>query len=76
MAEFFDTHTEYVDMKNFLGFNGLFTENDDPTVRLTRSCLICGTLENQDAQVFTEEQWICTECAKKIGKLIGVRTDV
>ena len=40
----------------------------------TRQCLICSRLENEKAMIVKEVGWICPECAKKIGVLIGVRT--
>ena len=41
----------------------------------TRICMICDKLENPNADMAREGGWICPDCKKKIGKLIGVRTD-
>lgn len=41
----------------------------------SRICTICGEMEYPKAQAATTMTWVCPECAKKIGKLIGVRTE-
>lgn len=42
---------------------------------ISRICTICREMEYPQAQTATKVTWICPECAKKIGKLIGVRTE-
>lgn len=44
-------------------------------VYVSRQCAICEEVEFPACEAITQELWICPECAKKIGKLIGVRTD-
>ena len=36
----------------------------------SRRCVFCGKLEN-NSYVIKDETWICLDCAKLIGKLIG-----
>lgn len=38
-------------------------------------CGICGESQYKDSYYETTDFWLCPECAKKIGKLIGVRTE-
>lgn len=40
----------------------------------TRRCVFCGKLEN-NSDVIKDETWICLDCAKLIGKLIGANAD-
>ena len=42
---------------------------------LSRRCVFCGSFENKAANVESNETWICTDCAKQIGRLIGKRTE-
>ena len=41
----------------------------------SRICTICGKMEYPQSDKATTMTWLCPECAKKIGKLIGVRAD-
>lgn len=42
----------------------------------SRVCRICNKYEYPNAEVIDNHNtWICNECAKKLGKLIDVRTD-
>ena len=46
-----------------------------PTMPPTEQCLVCDTRKNPKANVVDRGiPWLCPECKKKIGKLIGVRT--
>lgn len=38
-------------------------------------CSICGESQYKDSYYATTNFWLCPECVKKIGKLIGVRTE-
>ena len=45
-----------------------------PTVS-SRRCVFCGSLENRLANTVSKEIWICLDCARQIGRLIGRNTE-
>lgn len=46
---------------------------DDELV--TRKCLICEKKESPDVELVSVFGWVCPDCQRKIGKLIGILTD-
>ena len=53
----------------FLDGDGIVLKKYEP------ACVFCGSFENKAANVESNETWICTDCAKQIGRLIGKRTE-
>ena len=41
----------------------------------TLQCAVCLKKQDEEAALIRNDGWICPSCARKIGNLIGVRTD-
>ena len=46
----------------------------DDNMPPSRRCVFCGKLESNSG-IIKDETWICLDCAKLIGKLIGASAD-